>query len=111
MGKKSKCASLDLFALYPCEVELVFHKSIRSRSDLNWGEKSFLAEVISIDRITNGKCYYRARELARRFFVSNVTIHKWTKKLAELGFIEITTDMDGLEARRIIKPVEPRKIA
>lgn len=104
MGRRPKEKINDILFLYPCEVELAFHKDIRSRDDLSWGEKVFLAEIISIDRVTKGKCYYRPKELARRFFVSYVTIHKWTRKLSEMGFIDVLTNLSEKENPRIIKP-------
>jgi hypothetical protein len=91
---------------YPCEKDMIFPVCIRSREDLNWGQKSFLAELISIDHLSNGKCYYSLDNMADRFFVTRVTIHSWIKKLIQLGLIDVTSIIEeGGGVRRVIKPI------
>lgn len=90
---------------YPEEKELNLPKWIRSRDDLNWGEKAFLSDIISIDRSHEEKCYYSLKHLAKRFFVSNITIHNWTKKLVNLQLLQILTKLDEENGNmRILKP-------
>lgn len=81
--------------IYPYEEHMPFPKWIRERNDLTWGEKIYLAEIISIDKITDHKCYYSIISLAARFFVSPPTIYNWTRKLKDLGLIQILVNLDG----------------
>jgi len=104
MARKRKQIEQN-FVGYPEEKKLVIPKSIRTMNDLNWGEKCFLSEIIAIDQASNEECYYSLRHLSKRFFVSTITIHNWTKKLVNLGFLEILTKLDEKNGYdRILKP-------
>ena len=92
---------------YPYEEDIPFPLKIRGRTDINWGEKAYLAEILSIGRISGGKCYYNIKSLAARLHVSPLTIMLWTKKLTSLGLINVVVDLDGTrDTNRIIKPTE-----
>lgn len=90
---------------YPWEENMNFPKKIRIAKDLKWGEKCYLAEIVSLDKITNGHCFYNIKALAERFFICHLTIFNYTKKLLKLGYIHVLTiEKDG-ELRRILKPI------
>lgn len=86
--------------------DVVVPKCIRDRSDMNWGKKYFLSEVIAIDQKTHGKFYCNLDELGKQFFVTKPTVHKWIKDLIQLGLIDLVGVVDEQEGfHRVIKPV------
>lgn len=64
-------------------------KKIRFHPKLTWGEKVFLAELLSIN--PGEGLRLQPLRLGKVFGVSHVTIGNWVKKLVDNGLAEIQT--------------------
>ena len=94
MSEKLKKNSKDVARPFPAD--------IRFHSGLSWGEKAFLAEIISMTK--NGKYpSLSSRYLSTYFGVSHQTIINWIKKLTRMDLLEVECNYCDPEKKFVLK--------
>jgi hypothetical protein len=79
---------------YSVRETVSFPQEIRHADNIGWGEKCFLAEIMSLcDK--EGYIPYSAKGLSELFKVSLPTIASWVKHLTEVGLIELGVKQSG----------------
>ena len=93
MKKITENKKIDL-AFEP-KLNVTIHKDIRYHPDLTYGEKFFLAEMMSLTGPNS--CEFSSRKLSSQFNVSHQTVINWIKKLVRMDYLEITSECDNTE--------------
>lgn len=87
-----------------------FPSQIRFHSNLNFGEKVFLAEIQDMSARGNPPVL-SSRALSKMFGVSHQTILNWVNKLTSMGFLEVECKFANSRGNRLILKHKPLSVA